>query len=117
MAAKMEDSPVIEGVLAVRANFKRSGVDPGGIEDSRKFSSIIALNGTVDREGSVVGVTKTSPGATAGPAKVGVTVWVNASPVGPGDDPAVAENVVVSVKGGWQRTESSEFPRAQKNCR
>ena len=99
VAAKMEDSPVIEDVLAVRANFKKSGVDPGGIEDGSKFGSIVARNGTVDREGSVVGVTKTPPGATAGPAKVGVTVWVNASPVCPGDNPAITENIVISVEG------------------
>ena len=109
MVTKVEDSPVIKDVLAVSANFKKSGVDPGGIEDSSKFGSIVALNGTVDREGSVVGMTKTPPGATAGPTKVGVTIWVNASPVGPGDDPAVAENVVVSVKGGGRGLNSVNF--------
>jgi hypothetical protein len=109
MVTKVEDSPVIKDVLAVSTNFKKSDVDTGGIEDSSKFGSIVALNGTVDREGSVVGVTKTPPGATAGPTKVGVTVWVNASPVGPGDDPAVAENVVVSVKGGGRGLNPLDF--------
>ena len=67
VAAKMEDSPVIEDVLAVRTNFKGTDVDPGGIKDSRQLRSVIALDGTVDREGPVVRVTKTPPAATAGP--------------------------------------------------
>ena len=98
VAAKMEDSPVIEDVLAVRANFKRTDVDPGGIKDSRQLSSVIALDGTVDREGPVVRVTKTPPGATAGPTKIWVKIWVNTSAVSPGDDPAITEDIVVCVE-------------------
>ena len=34
-AAKMKDSPVIEDVLAVSTNFEGTGINSGGIEDSR----------------------------------------------------------------------------------
>ena len=93
----MKDSPVVKDVLTVSADLKKSNVDTGGIKDGSKFCPIVALNGTVDREGPIIGVTKSPPGATAGPSKIGMTVWVDTSPVGPGDDPTVAENIVVSV--------------------
>ena len=100
---------MIKDVLAVSTDLKKSDVDTGSIEDGSKFCPIVALNGTVDREGPVIGVTESPPGATAGPSKVGVTVWVNASPGGPGDDPAVAENVVVSVEGGGRGLNPPNF--------
>ena len=93
----MEDSPVVKNVLAVSTNFKRSKVDSSSIEHSSKFCPIVALNGTVNREGPIIGVTESPPGATAGPSEVRMAVWVDTSPVGPCDDPAGAENVVVSV--------------------
>ena len=96
----MEDSPVIKNVLAVGAYFKRSGVDPSSIEHSGKFGPVVTLDRTVSREGPIVGVTETPPGATASPSEVRVAVWVNTSPVSPGDNPPVAENIVVRVKEG-----------------
>ena len=35
VSAKMEGSPVIEDVLAVSTNFEGTGINSGGIEDSR----------------------------------------------------------------------------------
>jgi hypothetical protein len=97
VVTKVKDSPVVKDILAVSADLKKSKVDAGSIEDRSKFCPIVPLNGTVDREGPIIGVTKSPPGATAGPSEVRMAVWVDTSPVGPGDDPAVAENVVVSV--------------------
>ena len=93
----MKDSPVIKDVLTVSADLKKSDVDAGRIKDGSKFCPIVALDGTVDRAGPIIGVTKSPPGATAGPSEIRMAVWVDTSPVGPGDGPAVAENIVVSV--------------------
>ena len=100
MVTEMEDSPVIENVLAVSAYFKRSGVDPGSIEHSSEFCPIVTLDGAVDRKGPIIGVAETPPGSTAGPSEVRVAVWMNTSPVSPGDNPPVAENIVISAEGG-----------------
>ena len=109
MVTKVEDSPMIKDVLAVSTDLKKSDVDTGGIEDGSKFCPIVALNGTVNREGPIIGVTESPPGATAGPSEVRMAVWVDTSPVGPGDDPAVAENVVVSVKRGSRGLDPPNF--------
>jgi len=100
MVTEVEDSPVIENVLAVSAYFKRSGVDPGSIEHGGEFGPVVTLDGAVDRKGPIIGVAETAPGATAGPSEVRVAVWMNTSPVSPGDNPPVAENIVISVEGG-----------------
>ena len=63
----------------------------------------------VSREGPIVGVTETPPGTTASPSKVRVAVWVNAPPVSPGDDPPVAEDIVINVKGGSRGLDSPDL--------
>jgi hypothetical protein len=108
-ATKLEDSPVIEDVLAVRTNFQGTDVDSGGIEDSRQLRSVVALDGAVDWKGPVVRVTKTPPGATAGSTKIWMTIWVNTSAVSPGDNPTITEDVVISVKGGSRGLNSVNF--------
>jgi len=100
MVTEVEDSPVVENVLAVSAYFKTSGVDPSSIEHGGEFGPVVALDGAIDREGPIIGVAETPPGAAASPSEVRVAVWVDAPPVSPGDDPPVTEDIVVSVKGG-----------------
>ena len=41
MTTKVEECPVIEDVLAVRANFKKSRVDPGGIEAAASSARLL----------------------------------------------------------------------------
>ena len=96
----MEDNPVVENVLTISTNFKRSKVDSSSIEHSSKFCPIVALNRSVSKEGPIVGVAETPPGTTASPSEVRVAVWVDTSPVSPGDNPPVAENIVISAEGG-----------------
>ena len=111
MVTEVEDSPVIENVLAVSAYFKRSGVDPGSIEHSGEFGPVVTLDGAVDRKGPVVRVKKTPPGATAGSTKIWMTIWVNTSAISPRDNPTITEDVVISVKGGSRGLNSVKFPK------
>ena len=67
------------------------------------------MDGTIDRKCAIVRVAKAPPGATASPTKVGVTIWVDASPVCPGDDPAITEDVVISVEGDGRRLDAVDF--------
>ena len=98
MVTEVEDSPVIENVLTVSANLRRTGVDPSSIEHSSKFCPIVTLDGTVDRECTIVRVAEAPPGTTASPTEVRVAVWMNTSPVSPGDDPTITEDIVVGVE-------------------
>ena len=67
------------------------------------------MDGTIDRKCAIVRVAKAPPGTTAGSTEVGVTIWVDASPVSPGDDPTITEDVVVSVEGDGRRLDAVDF--------
>ena len=94
----MQSSPVVENVLAINANFEVSGVNASSIQDSRKLSTIVTLDRTIDRKCAIVRVAETPPGPTASPTEVWVAVRMDTSPISPSDDPSVTEDIVVSVE-------------------
>ena len=56
------------------------------------------MDGTVDRECTIVRVAEAPPGTTAGPTEVWVAVWMDTPPISPSDDPSITEDIVVSVE-------------------
>jgi hypothetical protein len=91
---------VIENVLAIGADFEVSGVDASGIQDSRKLSAIVTLDRTINRKCAIVRVAEAPPGSTTSPTEVWVTVRVDTSPISPGNDPSITEDIVVGME--WE---------------
>ena len=100
---------MVKDVLTICADFKESGIDTSGIQDSRKLSAIVALDGAVDGECAIIRVAETPPSSTASATEIWVTVRVGAPSISPGDDPSITEDVVVSMEWEGRRLNAMDF--------